>query len=655
MTFKKNIFTLTTSALLLLQLSAFAADGPVAGQRKSRNQAACKDSLDWSVSLMKKVFNGSGEWFLTNDSFQKSIKGVIDYAENEPIDTIVVGMGQVLGNDSIRLIFDRKAENIQNKKSIPGYLSADEIDRQLENRRKTVSDSVRKTLIQVPDSFLASGMSKAPVIPNGNPQQLLVSPDRTLPAAFRNRFNKGWENIKLPPNATAAEIDTLKTKLFNWTRQSYNDSVLFSRRDSLVLLYRENFIGRLSTQAYLNKKNYLVTKNRELLNAFNESDVRKMNDSIRLALTYLTGLAASDSSLLTISNVKGGQAKIWTANHPMTPMRIFLKNEQNDSLSVILYNNGKGGLKMVIDDGVKFMRFTATQNKEITFKTKKPDSNLHKVNLRTIDPLPWRLLGTGTIGFTQTALSNWAKGGESSLSMLLVGRYIANYSKKNIKWENSAEFRLGTFTSKSRGIEKNEDDLELQSRLGYSAFKKWYYSGESNFRTQVARGYAYPDKVNPISAFMAPGYLTFSVGMDYKPNKDFSLFLSPFTSKTTFVRDTVLINPAHFGLEPGKTRLWEPGIIVKVNWHYKIKDDMLYDTRAEVFNNYRFPFQKFSVNWEQTLVMQLTQHINARFNTQVVYDYNVKFPITDEQGNVIEQKAKWQFKELFTLGFNYKF
>jgi hypothetical protein len=154
---------------------------------------------------------------------------------------------------------------------------------------------------------------------------------------------------------------------------------------------------------------------------------------------------------------------------------------------------------------------------------------------------------------------------------------------------------------------------------------------------------------------MAPAYLTFSLGMDFKPNKNFSLFLSPFTSKTTIVKDTALIKGANYGLEPGKTRLWEPGLFVKMNWHYKIKDDMFYDTRAEIFNNYNYPFQKFNVDWEQTLVLQLSRHINTRINTQVIYDYNVKFPITDENGVVIEQKAKWQFKELFTLGLNYRF
>ena len=143
--------------------------------------------------------------------------------------------------------------------------------------------------------------------------------------------------------------------------------------------------------------------------------------------------------------------------------------------------------------------------------------------------------------------------------------------------------------------------------------------------------------------------------MDYKPNKNFSLFLSPLTSKSTFVKDTVLINPVNFGLERGKKSLWEPGAIVKVNWHYPILENIIYDTRAEIFNNYRYTFQKFNVDWEQSLVLQVTQHINSRIMTQLIYDYNVKFPITDANGQQVAQQAKWQFKELLTIGFNYKF
>ena len=53
-------------------------------------------------------------------------------------------------------------------------------------------------------------------------------------------------------------------------------------------------------------------------------------------------------------------------------------------------------------------------------------------------------------------------------------------------------------------------------------------------------GYNYPDVTNTISDLFAPAYLLTALGMDYKPNPNFSAFLAPLTAKFTFVNDDVL-------------------------------------------------------------------------------------------------------------------
>jgi hypothetical protein len=128
------------------------------------------------------------------------------------------------------------------------------------------------------------------------------------------------------------------------------------------------------------------------------------------------------------------------------------------------------------------------------------------------------------VGFTQTYLSNWKKGGKSAMSILLVGRGYANYSVNKIKWENSAELRNGWIKPGDEMIQKNDDKFRLTSRLGVSAFQKWYYSSELDFETQFFNGYKYPNTERPISAFLAPGRFLAKVGLDYKPHKNFSLF-----------------------------------------------------------------------------------------------------------------------------------
>jgi len=71
--------------------------------------------------------------------------------------------------------------------------------------------------------------------------------------------------------------------------------------------------------------------------------------------------------------------------------------------------------------------------------------------------------------------------------------------------------------------------------------------------------------------------------------------------------------------------------------------------------NYKKPFKKFDVNWENTFVAQLNDRINMTFMLNLMYDDNITFPtgIKDAKGIEIF-KPKLQTKELTTIGFSYK-
>ncbi len=613
------------------------------------------DSLKWSVDYLNKLLYSGGEWYLTDRQYKKPIQGVLNYAENDPLDTLIVDIHRLLSDDKLGYLLDRRPQDIRNVKEIRGHLTDEEIGKGIEVIRKKVLDSLNITKIVVPVIILENELSKAPHVPEGDPEVLWGKKQNELPPEFVAGMNNKINSMQFSPDMTGSAMDSVRIQLFGIYRAAYNDSVMNCWRERAIFSYRSKYI---SEQADLRIKAYtksVESHNYRVLSAYNDKAVGIVNDSLRIALRYLTVHAEADSSLVRLVNLKDEKTEFWTANRRMKPIRMFLKNAQNDSLSMVLISNGKGELKLVIDDGIKLTRFAETQNRTIKFETQAPDKKLRKVKLNKIVYPAWTLRGNGSFGFTQTSLSNWAKGGESSMTLLMISKYDANYSKDKVKWENSGEFRYGISKSKTRGLEKNDDKIEFQSRFGYSAFKKWFYSAEANFRTQVARGYSYPEMSKPISAFMAPGYLTMSIGLDYKPNKNFSLFLAPFTSKTTYVNDTALINPTTYGLEPGTKKLWEPGIIVKANWRQELSDNIIYETKGEFFNNYRYTFQKFAFEWEQVLTMRVNRLINAKIMTQLIYDYNTKFPILDSKGVEIGRTPKWQFKELLTIGLNFRF
>ncbi|NQU54484.1 MAG: DUF3078 domain-containing protein, partial [Bacteroidetes bacterium] len=246
-----------------------------------------------------------------------------------------------------------------------------------------------------------------------------------------------------------------------------------------------------------------------------------------------------------------------------------------------------------------------------------------------------------------------------ALSLLLVLKGFANYSRADgkVKWENNAEIRNGWIRpgGEDPELQKNDDKFEFTSRYGISAFKKWYYSAEFNFETQFFKGFRYPTKVNtePISAFMAPGKTFLKLGLEYKPNKDFSLLLSPITVKNVFVRDTVLIDQTKFSIDTDKRSFWEPGLNADLKFKKEITEDITYETKYKMFLNYKNPFQKFDINWENTFNMRLSEYINMRFMLHFIYDDDVKFLI-DENDPSKGLKAKLQMKEFFTIGFVYK-
>jgi hypothetical protein len=188
------------------------------------------------------------------------------------------------------------------------------------------------------------------------------------------------------------------------------------------------------------------------------------------------------------------------------------------------------------------------------------------------------------------------------------------------------------------------------------ASEKWYYSALLSFKTQMSVGYNYPDTENKFSDLLAPGYLLFALGMDYKPIPEFSAFLSPLTSKNTIVNDQDLSDAGAFGVDPGKKFRGEIGAYA--NLLYK-KDEIFknvsFATRLDLFSNYLHNPQNIDINWEVILILKVNEFLSATVNTLLIYDDDVLIKIDEgNEGEAIMGK-RVQFKEVIGVGLTYKF
>jgi len=272
--------------------------------------------------------------------------------------------------------------------------------------------------------------------------------------------------------------------------------------------------------------------------------------------------------------------------------------------------------------------------------------------------LGWSKSGVFSLNMAQASFTNWAAGGQNSVALNGLINLAANLKNEKSAWDNALTIGYGKMRQKGNdlGWVKTDDRIDFQSKYGQKASEKWFYSGLMSFRTQMDNGYNYPDTENKISDLLAPAYLLFSLGMDYKPNPQFSVFLSPLTSKNTIVMDEELSAIGAFGVEPGKK--FRPELGAYANIAYK-KDEIVKNvnflTKLDLFTNYLKNPQNIDISWEALLVMKVNEFISATVNTHLLYDDDILIKIDEGNEGEPVMGKRAQFKEVIGVGFTYKF
>lgn len=269
----------------------------------------------------------------------------------------------------------------------------------------------------------------------------------------------------------------------------------------------------------------------------------------------------------------------------------------------------------------------------------------------TEKPAPqWTTGGNFGLNFTQVSLSNWAAGGENSLATNTFVNLFANYKKGKGAWDNTLNLAYGLLKQGETEVRKSDDKIDFASKYGYSAGKKWYYSGLVSFKSQFTEGFKYPNDSVAISRFLAPGYILLSAGMDYKPSDNFSVYLSPLTGKITLVTDDVLSAQGAYGVEPGDKSRSEFGGYFKMMLKHALMENIDLATKLDLFSNYMDNPQNVDVNWEVMVVMKVNKYISANLSTHLIYDDDIMIKQDDGSAG-----PRTQFKEVFGVGLTYKF
>ena len=276
-----------------------------------------------------------------------------------------------------------------------------------------------------------------------------------------------------------------------------------------------------------------------------------------------------------------------------------------------------------------------------------------------------------TVGFdiSEVAFVNWNAGGTSSISGLLKGKFIRDYTQINYKWSNELIFRYGMNKQDGKDLKKTDDALQFNSTFGYrkDSLTNWYHSAKFNFNTQFMNGYAYPNTSKAISKPFAPAYIFMGVGAENINNEKKRIFyISPFTFKTTFVLDQKLADQGAFGVEKatydldgnllthGEKSKMELGFLITNKYKKEVFKNIILENRLSLYSDYINRFGNIDVNCDIQVELVVNQYVKANIGAHIIYDDDIKSK-REVAGIQVTEGPNTQLRQAIGVGLQYVF
>ena len=298
-----------------------------------------------------------------------------------------------------------------------------------------------------------------------------------------------------------------------------------------------------------------------------------------------------------------------------------------------------------------------------------PNTLFFKPENKINEPI-WTQSNKAGVDINEVAFVNWNSGGTNSISALFALTSILKYEFRHFIWDNGFTARYGINGQQDQELRKTDDVFEMRSNLGYRKNKltNWYYSARFSFKSQFSNGYNYPNTTNPISRFMAPGYLFLGGGVEYGKNiEKLSTYFSPLTLKSTFVLDENLSNAGSFGVTPaeydnegniikeGERVRKELGMLLTSAYETTLFENISIKNFVSLYTDYINDFGNVDVDWEVIFDFKVNSYVKATLGSHLKYDNDVKMLVEVENSETneieyVEEGASIQWKQMLGVG-----
>jgi hypothetical protein len=286
--------------------------------------------------------------------------------------------------------------------------------------------------------------------------------------------------------------------------------------------------------------------------------------------------------------------------------------------------------------------FVQAQDKAIRTLQLESGSVAAKLPVPDTSKKTWKKGGLYRLNLGQGTLSNWAGGGDDfSININTTINLYATHKKNNFTWDNSLDLVFGFLKTTTLGARKNDDRIDFVSKQNYAINKKTSIGTLENFRSQFFNGFSYGSKGEKTlsSSFMSPGYVLASLGVDYKPKKELSVFMSPLTSRWVIVNDDSLAAKAAYGVDSGKNHINQLGAFATVNYQKELVKNVTYKSRLDLFSNYKKNPLNVDLYMTNVLAVKIFKMLSFNWSFDVIYDDDTRIFGPEKDAPALQLKS----------------
>ncbi len=289
-------------------------------------------------------------------------------------------------------------------------------------------------------------------------------------------------------------------------------------------------------------------------------------------------------------------------------------------------------------------------------KVEKPELDIRPVRLpmSTLDlrVIYWRHWSSFGINANQAYFSdNWSGGGVNSVAVGAIISHKSDYTRNNTNFVTELLFEYGKQKNRDQLPRKSNDRIFWDNKLSLKIATNWSVFTSLTFESQFDVGYGYAKTddgrdyiTGVISNFMAPGRLTESFGVEYKPDNTFSLRLGTGTARQTFVYDD-RVDPTRYDVEAGKRVKNDLAFQLRADLDRNLSDNLNLKSTYNLFANYK-KLNNPSHRLDATLSARVTRLVNVTLRGTILYDSDYI-----EEGKT---KSEVQYNQALSLGLLYK-